>query len=477
MPSTPVSLDSPDREISQESFEIDSAALLGRMRKGLPQIIGLALLGTVAGAIGYLLITKDQPQVTSTRISFAFPGFERGEYPDHSKFQPDDIRAPSIVLDALKREGLDTSASFQSSLRAGIGVEGIISPNVVKERDRIRATGQIPPPYIPDEYYVTLAAPKSAQLSTRARANLLRDMVELYKENFQRTYGDIPLAFGNAFTTLRNADFPEYELILNREVQNVSAYLTQQLDQAKTFRSPTTNLSFQELIEQTDLFAQIRLNETLGVIRETGLSRDRRMALTKMNYNVRVLEDQETLAVEENKVVSDLLAQTQQRGQNYVLATKSQTAPARGDAPVLDQGLIESLLANDSYNFLVHRALEAGMKLKQIQTEKAQLIAMRDNLKSFTGGVSIDQVPAAAQVRQSLALLEQEYQELIARIRKTHADFARQQYGDAVRLTDAVTTEGILRPIGVAMAFGCMLGFAAGSGLSLLGYYSTLKSD
>ncbi len=302
-------------------------------------------------------------------------------------------------------------------------------------------------------------------------------MVELYKENFQRTYGDIPLAFGNAFTTLRNADFPEYELILNREVQNVSAYLTQQLDQAKTFRSPTTNLSFQELIEQTDLFAQIRLNETLGVIRETGLSRDRRMALTKMNYNVRVLEDQETLAVEENKVVSDLLAQTQQRGQNYVLATKSQTAPARGDAPVLDQGLIESLLANDSYNFLVHRALEAGMKLKQIQTEKAQLIAMRDNLKSFTGGVSIDQVPAAAQVRQSLALLEQEYQELIARIRKTHADFARQQYGDAVRLTDAVTTEGILRPIGVAMAFGCMLGFAAGSGLSLLGYYSTLKSD
>src|SRR5581483_9005513 len=103
----------------------------------------------------------------------------------------------------------------QSKTRAALSVEGIIPPNVVKERDRLRALGQTPALYIPDEYILTLSLPRSYPLTNQQRANLLNEIIAAYRQNFQRTYTSIPLAFGNAFDTLRSSDFPEYELILN----------------------------------------------------------------------------------------------------------------------------------------------------------------------------------------------------------------------------------------------------------------------
>jgi hypothetical protein len=56
-------------------------------------------------------------------------------------------------------------------------------------------------------------------------------------------------------------------------------------------------------------------------------------------------------------------------------------------------------------------------------------------------------------------------------IRDTYTDFARQQYGNAVRLSDQVRTPGVLRPMVLASGVGAFLGLMLGSGLSLLGIY------
>src|SRR5690606_333409 len=115
---------------------------------------------------------------------------------------------------------------------------------------------------------------------------------------------------------------------------------------AKAFRSQSTNLSFSDLLKQTQLFTQLRLNETLGLIRQNGLSKNRATAMVKMDYYLRTLEDQERKAAEEAKVVQDLLTKMQERGQGYVLGVKSQAAQSNPGAPILDQGLIDSLLVN-----------------------------------------------------------------------------------------------------------------------------------
>jgi ElaB/YqjD/DUF883 family membrane-anchored ribosome-binding protein len=474
---TPPSPETPSHGGSRAPFGddpydgIDLREVFARLTRGLAPTLGLAALGLVIAAIVYFVASPFTTTTTSMRTAFAFSGIARGEYPDHSKFQPDDLRAPDVVIEALNRQKLDVSEETQSEIRAALTVEGIIPPDVIKTRDRLRATGQNSPAYVPDEYLVTLTLPRKFPLTVRQRGLLLNDIVSAFHDKFQRTYATVPQAFGNAFDALKNADYFEYELLLQSEIQNIVSYLNQQLEQAKTFRSSTTNLSFSDLLKQTESFSQIRLNESLGLIRQNGLSRNREIAMVKMDYYLRTLVDQEQKALEEEKVVQDLLTKTQDRAQNYVLGIKSQVTQQRSEAPVLDQGLVDSLLANDAYNFLVRRALTAGLEVKRIQAEKAQLLERRKNMESFLKSAGEDQSAVITQVQKSLTDLDASYKELISNIRRTQADFSKQQFADAIRISMQPVTGSLYRSVVVAAAIGGFIGLALGMGLSLLGIF------
>ncbi|HTB80522.1 MAG TPA: hypothetical protein VK717_06515 [Opitutaceae bacterium] len=448
----------------EEDEIIDLRELILRLARGLGQIFGLALLGLVIAVVGGLIIRPWQPVSTSTRVVFSYPGFAKGEYPDHSKFQPDDLRAPEVIAEALKRQGLGTADEFQSQIRGALGIEGIISPAITKQRDLLQASGQSLAVYIPDEYIVTLSLPEKFPISREQRARLLSEIVSVYRENFQRTYTRTPAAFGNVFDALHNADFPEYQQILGREIDHIADYLTQQLENGKSFRSPTTNLSFEDLLEQTRGFSHNQLNERLELIYQSGLSRNRTSAMMKVEYSLRILGDQERHAMEDQKVFTDLLAQVQAR--NYVIETKSRANQLLPDASALSQDSDPSF-ANDTYGFLVRRALEAGLKVSQLQADKAQLLEQLEALKSAKGDAG-----NMAEVQKSFNELEPAYRELIDNIRKTQADFARQQFADAIRVSAAITTSnGISRMLALTGATGCFLGLAVGMGLSLFGIY------
>jgi len=473
---------------------VDLHELYSRFVRGVPQILGLAALCVAITAIIFLAASPMTPATTSMRVNFSFTGYGRGEYPDHSKFDPDDIRASDVVFEALKRQGFDGNGDFQSEVRAALTIEGVIPPNVIRERDRLRAAGQTFSPYIPDEYFVTLTLPRGFPLSGRQRELLLNEITNVYKEKFQRTYAEPPLAFGNAFETLRKADYYEYELVLTDEIRNITAFLEQQLNDdndgksvgaldsdqqqisgnfnsARTFRSRTTNLSFRDLLEQTHLFAEIQLNETLGLIYQNGLSSNRIADMEKMDYNLHMLMDQEQKEVDEAKVVEDLLSKAQERSQGYVLEMKSQAEQQRPGSLVLDQGLIDSLLSNDSYNFLVRRALDAELKVKGTQAEKSRLLERRKIMETFLKSTGEDQSAVIVQVQQSLAHLETSYNELISNIRRTHADFAQQQFADAIHISMQPASSSIYRPLFLAATVGGVIGMTLGIGLSLVGIY------
>ncbi len=458
-----------------EDDVLDFADLFRRLLRGIPQTLGLALLGLAAGALISLALSRSLPVSTSARMVFSFTGIEKGQYPDKSKFQSDDLRAPGLIAEALSRQKLDSSEEFQSRIRGALTIEGLIPPNVVRERDRLRTNGQALPPYLPDEFLVTLTLPRQFNLTARQRNQLIDDIVSAYREKFLRTYGRLPVGFGNAFDALKGADYFEYELVLNAEIQQVISYIKDELDNARSFRSQTTNLSFGDLLDKASLFAQIRLNETLGLIRQNGISNNRALALVKMDYYLQTLEDQEAKALEEEKVVQGLLAKAQERSEGYVLGVKSQAVQNRPETPILDQGLIDSLLANDAYGFLVRQALNTGLNVKKIQAEKAMLVERRKIIQGFSDGPAASNAAAIADVEKSLARLKLAYSELIADIRKTSEDFERQRFADAVVLSMQARTEGIYRAPMVAAAVGGLLGFLTGAGLSLMGIFVARK--
>lgn len=458
-----------------EDDSIDFGELFSRLKRGIPLIVGLAALGLAIAAVAYFAVGSFLNVTSSTRVVFSFTGFERGEYPDKSKFQPDDLRSPEIVAEALKRQGLDTTQEVQSKVRAAMSIEGIIPDSVIKERDKLRASGQTPRLYVPDEYTLSLSLPRKFALSSRQRELLLSEIVSVYQEKFTRTYVALPLNFGKAFESLNGADYFDYELVLNQESQNITTFLTLMSDSGRAYRSPRSNLSFSDLLKQNQLFIQIRLNETLGLIRQNGLSKDRQVALLKMDYYLKTLGDEENKAAEEEKVVQALLKQTQERMQNYVLGVKSQAGQQRSDSPVVDQGLVDSLLANDANNFLVRKSLDASLKTRRIQSERAVLQDQRNNMQTFIKSDLSQKTEALAQFQKSLESLKSVYERLIKDIQLTYEDYQHQQFGDAVRVSMQTHTDSFYRGLAMAGIAGLGIGMAAGLGLSLLGLSSDRK--
>jgi hypothetical protein len=452
-----------------EDDSIDLAELFGRLKRQLPLIVGLAALGLALGAVGYFASGLFTDQTTSTRVVFSYPGFEKGEYPDKSKFQADDLRSPEIIAEALKRKGMTGNEAVQSKVRSGISIQGIIPDNIVKERDKLRASGQTLRLYVPDEYGLALVLPRSVALTTAQRESLLREIVTVYQEKFVRTYVTLPLSFGKAFESLNDSDYLDYEIVLAQENQNIGTFLTQMNEQAKAFRSPRTNLSFSDLLKQAQFFSQIRLNETLGLIGENGISQDRKLALLKFDYYLKTLSEEEDRAAEEEKVVQALLKQSQERMQNYVLGIKSQTGTQRSDGTVIDQGLVDSLLTNDANNFLMRESLKASLKTRRIQSDKAILLGRRKNLTEFINSGSIQRTESLEQFQKSLDKLKKSYDKLVTDTRLTYQDYQQQYYGNAVQISMQPIAASFYRGLAVAGAAGMGTGMALGLGLALLG--------
>ena len=475
-----------NNDSSHQHFEddsIDFGELFGRLKRGLPMILGLAALGLALTAGAYYTGGQLQSISTNTRVVFSFAGFEKGEYPDKSKFSPDDLRAPDNIAEALKRKGLATTEETQTQVRAALSIEAIIPDSIIKERDKLRAAGQAPRLYVPDEYTLTLTLPRKFPMSPREREILLSEIVTVFQENFIRTYITMPLNFGKAFESLLDADYSDYELVLHQEAKNINQLLTSLSGQksemgdditqlgtmSRSFRSPRTQLTFSDLLKQNQLFIQIRLNETLGLIRQHGISKDRSLALLKMDFHIKSLIDDENKAIEEEKVVQALLKQIQDRTQNYVLGVKSQNAPQRAEATVVDQGLLDSLLANDAYNFLIRKSLTASLATRSIQSEKSILLNQKANLQSFNEESLAQRIETIAQFNKSLDALKKVYTRLINDIQLTYTDYQKQQFGDAVRISMQTRTESFYRSLALAGISGLGIGGALGLGLALLG--------
>jgi len=448
---------------------LDLRGIIKTLGRGISQILALGLLGLSLSTVTYLLLEFKLTDVTRTRVTFSFDGFDKGEYPDHSRFQPDDLRTPEIILEAIKRQGLPASDTLQTEIRNALEIEAIFPESVLKQRDRLRNSGQTPPLYVPDEYEMTLSLPHNSSISNRQREVLLRDIAEVFREHFTRTYEKLPTSFGSVFTTLSDSDFPDYEMEIAKDLNALTTFLEQRQAMANSYRSQSTNLSFNDLLENVNNLRQIEFNEVLGVIWQNGLSKDRRSSLIKIDYRLRSLRFQEQQVLANQGVINDLLMQVQSRSPSYILGVKGQLPQPQASTPIIDQGLLDSLLANDSYNMLVRKALDNGVELKQIQYQEAQLLDKRTALNAFLEKDPGDQSAIIKQVRSSLTSLESHYNNLVSSIRRTNDDFIRQQYANAVQISDAVTTRRSILHLIESALIGLILGITAGAGFCLLG--------
>jgi len=350
---------------------IDLKTIATKIILATPQAIGFACLGLVISVIIFLSYYNFSILNTTTRIVFTFKGSSNGIYPDKSKFSYQDLVASDLIYNALKNEQLDTSENFKNKIKSAISIEGIISADRVKARDRLIASGQAVPIIIPDEYSLSLNLPRRFPLSLAQRTRLLNSVISSYRAKFERTYAIPPISLGNLSSTLELADYDDFERILSDNSIRIETYLAELNKDAGTFRSGRTKLSFGDLINENQDFNQIYRNKTLGLIHEGNLARDRKSALIKMDYQLYELSNLEKHQIEEEKTTRDYLNEAASHNSSYILGVKSQMLDQHNsNTPVLDKGLVDSLLANDTYSFIMKRALESSLKINDTQVQK-----------------------------------------------------------------------------------------------------------
>jgi hypothetical protein len=448
---------------------IDLKTILIKLFYGLPQSIGFACLGLVISAIIFLAYTNFSHVNTTTRVTFSFKGSSDGMYPDKSKFSYQDLIASDIIYNALKHEEFDTSEDFLNKIKSAIYVEGIIPADKVKARDRLIASGQSVPIIVPDEYSLNLNLPRSFPLSLEQRKHLLNSIVNSFRTKFEKTYAATPVSLSNLATALQSADYDDFERILADNSDRINTFLNDLSKTTGTFRSRRTKFSFGDLINENQDFNQIYKNKTLGLIHEGNLARDRKSALIKMDYQLYELSNLEKHQTEEERTAREFLNDAANHNSNYVLGVKSQiTDQHSSNTPVLDKGLVDSLLANDTYSFIMKKALEASLKVKDTQVQQVIIFEKRKRMESALKSNSEIDKELINKASQSMKDLISAYENLVRNIQDTYSDYAAQEFSDSIRLSAPIETESIWKALLIPALGGFGLGGALGMGLSLI---------
>jgi len=439
---------------------LDLSGLVRRLASGARLTLALALLGLVIGAALHLATTGRRDASTAARVVFSFPGIERGEYPDKSKFHADDLRSPEIIVEALQRQQLDPQ-KWQSQIRASISIEGLIPATVVRERDQLRSGGLRLRPFVPDEYHITLNLPRRSPLTARQRELLLNEIFSVYREQFIRTYVTPPLDFGQAFAVLGDFDYPDYEALLRQENDRLAHHLEGLSRQTRNFRSPRTHLSFSELQAQNGLFRRLKLHETLGLLRHLGVSRNPDAALAKLAYRLDIAQQEERIAQDKLRLLGSLLERI----------TPAPTAHHRG--PGMDDKDFAprhgpSHRDDDDTSSIARQATTTISTIGQLQTEIAGIEEWRKRITDFAKLPAEERNRAITRANESIAVLKAGYDEFMARVIATCEDFQRQSHADAIRVSMHPVTDGFYRGLTSAMSVGAALGLALGLAWALL---------
>jgi len=453
---------------SEHEF-IDLKTILKTLVIGIPQAIAFASICLAISTIIFLIYSNFSHISTSTRVVFSFKGSNLGIYPDKSKFSYQDLISSDIIYNALKSEQFDTSKEFQNIIKESLNVEGNIPAERVKARDRLIALGQTVPIIIPEEYILSLNLKRNVNLRLDQRKYLLNSIVNSFREKFIRTYALPPIALGNLSATLQFADYDDFERILADNSNRIETYLTDLSKESGTFRSGKTKLSFGDLINENQDFNQIYKNKTLGLIHEGNLARDRKSALIKMDYQIYELSNLEKYQIEEERTVREFLNDAANHNSNYILGIKSQFNDSHSlNTPVIDKNLLDSLLANDTYSYIMKKALEASLKVKETQVQQIIISEKRKQMElSLKSNSEIDK-ELSDEANKSMKELINSYEKLINDIRDTYSDYASQEFSDAIRLSAPIENESIWTSLLIFALTGSCIGGTLGMGLSLI---------
>ncbi len=315
------------------------------------------------GMVGMLTWVFTRDKVAEATLSLAFKGIQKGEYPNGRKFAIADIRGPKVLQRAIKEMGKEKSFPSVDMVARGIQVQPVIPGEVQARWKKQDKDGTKREDYSPSNL-VIIASP--AGMTPNESVQLLYSLLQAYQlevKNEQlgalKFMGDVSRY--KPAELIRLYDYWDLPRILGENVAVLKSHLRGLTEDAKDFRDPKYNVSFQDLEQDLSIWSSTRLEALRGLVDGDRLVKNRDSMVKRLQSRQEQLDIQ-LRGVSQELVDATKLLETVDRPRTTLAGPMS----GKDGLPVIDTNALDRLVASDYVGVVVKR-------VTRLQEEKSRL--------------------------------------------------------------------------------------------------------
>jgi hypothetical protein len=347
-------------------------------------------LGLLAlGVVWTLWWSTQRVRLAEATLSLGFKGIERGEYPNGRKFTIGDIRGPKVLQKAVKEIGKEKSFPAVDMVDRGIQIQPVIPSEVQARWKKQDKDGMKREEFSPSNFLIT-ARPNG--MSPDESVQLLYALLQAYQQEVKNEQLGALKFMGEVSRyrpdeLIRLYDYWDLPRILGENVAILKGYLRGLTEEAKDFRDPKFNVSFQDLEQDLSVWSSTRLESLRGLVDGDRLVKNRDSMIKRLQVRQEQLDIQ-IRGVSQELLEATKLLETVDRPRTTLAGPMS----GKDGLPVIDTNALDRLVASDYIGGVVKRV--TGLQERKARLQEARWGAERDlALLSKAQDVPLEKLP------------------------------------------------------------------------------------
>ncbi|MHB1047001.1 MAG: hypothetical protein ACYC4P_13420 [Thermoanaerobaculia bacterium] len=330
-------------------------------------------------------------RLAEATLSLGFKGIEKAEYPNGRKFDIADFRGPKVLRAAVREIGKEKSFPSIEQVARGVQAQPVIPGEVQARWKKQDKDGKPREEFYPTSFRVQ-ARPEG--MSAEESVQLLYAMLTAYQQEVKyeqlgalKFMGEV--ARYRPDELIRLYDYWDLPRILGENVAVLRENVRGLTEEAKDFRDPKFNVSFQDLEQDLSVWTSTRLQNLRGLVDGDRLVKDR----TAMAKRLEVRRWQIEIQI---RGVTQELAEATKLLESVDRPRTTLAGPLSGNdgMPVIDTNALDRLVASDYVGGVVKRV--TALQQEKTRLQEQMWTTERDlELLANAKDVPLDKLPPA----------------------------------------------------------------------------------
>lgn len=237
----------------------------------------LIALITVLGCVGvYRFAWSNQTYTATIVLEYVNEDAAEGLTPAGTKLDVSEIYSASVVTEAIKKLGLNTSVE---SIRSGITVTPVIPEDEETRKQALLEKGE-EYEYFPTQYEVSFTS--GSETSYSYATDVLNAVVDCYLLQYSTKYiDDVSFPQNASNVSVEKYDYIECADMLGESCNLIVSYLNNRASGYPDFRSVQTGYSFDDLQDEYEYIRDNQLQKLYAIILNNRIVKDRDVLITK----------------------------------------------------------------------------------------------------------------------------------------------------------------------------------------------------